>query len=294
MLDREETALRSFVRYTLDLAYDGPLTRAIALDWICRREDASDKTKARRLEVLVPFAKYVVAFDSEAQVLPNKLFGNPHTRVIPYLYTEAETPALREGGRKLYSLDGLRSLTIATAIGLLVSTGLRTSELTSLKIKDVDLSNNQLSIWNSKFKKDSMVPISPSAVANLSEYHSVVSHQVGQRNRDAHFFVTTGGKPLTTSTLQYAFKILRNCIAAEPVGHPAVRLTDFRHTFASRTIASWLRDGQDVNASILYLSTYLGHAKPQNTYWYLSATPEMLNLACSRYEVKFGGGVCHE
>jgi hypothetical protein len=40
----------------------------------------------------------------------------------------------------------------------------------------------------------------------------------------------------------------------------------------------------DVNKLLPQLSVYLGHAKPQNTYWYLTATPELLRKAGSRFE----------
>ena len=91
----------------------------------------------------------------------------------------------------------------------------------------------------------------------------------------------------------YAFKLIRDCIGAEPMGHPTVRLMDFRHSFACRIVMEWLQDGKDVNANILQLSTYLGHSKVEDTYWYLSATPQMLGLIGSLYESEFGGG-CDE
>jgi hypothetical protein len=35
---------------------------------------------------------------------------------------------------------------------------------------------------------------------------------------------------------------------------------------------------------MLSLSTYLGHIKISNTYWYLSAVPELMSLAGKRFE----------
>jgi integrase len=69
--------------------------------------------------------------------------------------------------------------------------------------------------------------------------------------------------------------------------HP--RIHDLRHTFAVRTLIDWQRDGTDVPAMLPVLSTYLGHVEPKNTYWYLSATPELMHLAAARLEQRFGG-----
>ena len=49
-----------------------------------------------------------------------------------------------------------------------------------------------------------------------------------------------------------------------------------------RTLTGWYRDDVDVEAMLPRLSTYLGHVHPANTYWYLSAAPELLGLATER------------
>jgi integrase len=59
---------------------------------------------------------------------------------------------------------------------------------------------------------------------------------------------------------------------------------DLRHTFAVRTLLAWYRSGEDVQAKIPSLSTYLGHREPASTYWYLSAAPELLGLAVARQD----------
>lgn len=85
------------------------------------------------------------------------------------------------------------------------------------------------------------------------------------------------------------FKLIRPCINSNPTGYPYVRLYDFRHTFACNTILRWKEQGEDVNEKLYVLSTYLGHVKPADTFWYLSATPELLKALCSKYEEQFGG-----
>ena len=51
-----------------------------------------------------------------------------------------------------------------------------------------------------------------------------------------------------------------------------------------RTLLSWYRDGANPSQEMIKLSTYLGHADPANTYWYIEAVPELLQLAAKRAE----------
>jgi integrase len=66
------------------------------------------------------------------------------------------------------------------------------------------------------------------------------------------------------------------------------RIHDLRHTFAVRTLLDWYRAGENVEARVPWLSTYLGHRDPRSTYWYLSAAPELLALAAGRLELSRG------
>ena len=56
------------------------------------------------------------------------------------------------------------------------------------------------------------------------------------------------------------------------------------HAFAIDTLRDWYRSGVDVERRLFSLSTYLGHVSPTSTYWYLTATPELLALAGRRLE----------
>lgn len=72
------------------------------------------------------------------------------------------------------------------------------------------------------------------------------------------------------------------------------RLYDIRHTFACNTLLGWLKNGINIDRKILYLSTYLGHVKVEDTYWYLTGTPELLQIVSGNFEKYFyEGGVSH-
>ncbi|MGA2109400.1 MAG: integrase, partial [Syntrophorhabdales bacterium] len=63
-----------------------------------------------------------------------------------------------------------------------------------------------------------------------------------------------------------------------------------RHTFAVRALEA-SPDGRERTAKhMLALSTYLGHIKVSHTYWYLEATPELMEGIAARCESFVAGG----
>lgn len=285
----ESYYLRLFAKFTEDINYTGPITRDIVFKWCESGDNPSSVTKGRRFEPLKGLADYANAFDPASELLPKLPYGNPHKRKRPHIYTLEETCLLMEKSASLYSPDGIRALTMRTAIGLLWSTGLRTSELVNLKISDVDLDDGVILIQNSKFNKDRIIPLLQTVVEQLRLYRKDVETISKNTLMTDSFFVTTNGSPLKANALQYAFQKIRNCIEPENSEYKHVRLYDFRHTFATRTIKTWLEQQEDVNAKLFLLSTYMGHMHPEDTYWYLSSTPELMELSSHKYEDIYGG-----
>jgi integrase len=101
------------------------------------------------------------------------------------------------------------------------------------------------------------------------------------------FFLLDGGLPLTSRKLLTAFNRLRHNLKWT-ARSPRPRLYDLRHTFACRRLLAWYEQGVDVHTVFPALSTYLGHVKVTDTYWYLSAVPELLTLAGERFEDSIG------
>jgi integrase len=243
----------------------------------------------RKLEVIRPFSKYISALDPEAEAIPSKLFQNAHDRPEPYIYSEAEAITLMEACDSLYSPDGIRSRSVKCILGILWSTGMRPSEPINLKLCDIDFKNHIIAVRETKFAKERLLPITSSVIQKIIIYKDWIEGVIGKMDPKDPLFITTAGKQITERSIAYAFKTIRNTICAIPKGYLNVRLYDFRHTFACNTILKWFETGQDANALLYTLSTFLGHSKIQDTYWYLSATQDLLNRASSRYEERFGG-----
>ena len=285
----ESQELRRFARYTRDIHYQGSLTSDLSMKWASLNSEYSRFYMSRRLETIHTFAKYITAFDPNAQIPRLGVFGKCHGRVSPHIYTDEEVSLLMKETNKLLSPDGIRSYTVATAIGLLRATGLRPSELTLLTNKNVHLNEGFLFINSSKFKKDRIVPLHPTVVNELEQYQNFIVKRLGQRSLSDYFFVSSYGRVFNTRTFEYAFQQVRLVLQPDKLlDTHSYRLYDFRHTFACETIRNWLQADEDVNQKLYLLSTYMGHSKPEDTYWYLSATPELLAISCNKYELAFG------
>ena len=101
------------------------------------------------------------------------------------------------------------------------------------------------------------------------------------------FFISSIGTALTRSEVAKTLRKLTTTLGlrtdtVHPVAH------QLRHTFAVRTLVDWQRSGVPIDERIVLLSTYLGHVSPAESYWYLTATPELMGLAADRLDQQFG------
>jgi integrase/recombinase XerD len=126
------------------------------------------------------------------------------------------------------------------------------------------------------------VPLHPSVVAALRN-HAAARDRLCPAPRVDRFFVSVTGRALRRAEVQHVFRVITARIGLR-TGTVRPRIHDLRHTFAVRSLIDWQRDGVDAAAMLPVLSTYLGHVEPANTYWYLSAVPELMQLAAARLE----------
>jgi integrase len=280
----EGQMLLGFARYADRVGHTGPLTTELAVRWARLPAGASPLYQARRLEVVRCFARHRAIFDPATEVPPERLLGSAHHRTDPYIYSEAEFAALLAAAGRLASPTGLRPRTYATLIGLLICTGLRISEALKMSRGDVDWGHGWLMIRESKFHKSRLVPLHPTVVPALRKYSRDrdLLHPIA---RTESFFVSDRGSALSYSTVRQTFRKLCAHLPGprRPDGR-APRIHDIRHTFACRRLLHWYADGVDLDHAVVALSTYLGHAKVSDTYWYLTGIPELLDLAAGRFE----------
>ncbi|HSX80128.1 MAG TPA: integrase, partial [Candidatus Saccharimonadia bacterium] len=102
--------------------------------------------------------------------------------------------------------------------------------------------------------------------------------QLWPRPSTVRFFLSERGTPLTVWSVQRTFvQLSRQIGLRDATARSGPRLHDLRHSFAVRTLLHWYRTGADVERRMPTLSAYLGHAHVNDTFWYLSATPELFH-----------------
>jgi len=254
----------------LEQATSPIITTSLAVEWATLPQDVHPAWWTSRLVAVRGFAKYLQTIDPRHHVPPLELLPHRRARAAPYIYEPAEIAALLAATTTLR--NELRTETYRTFLALL-----------ALDDTDVDLRRGVLVIRRTKFGKTREVPLHRSTIQALGRY---------QRDRDRllprpsspSFFVSIVGTRLIYQNVHETFLRLvyaaglGECVPRRPKIH------DLRHTFAVRTVLAWHRGGEDVEAKLPTLSTYLGHIGPSSTYWYLTAIPALLESATARLE----------
>lgn len=275
--------LLAFARFADACGPAVPLTEAVTVAWARHTTRPSSLTWGRRLEIVRPFAAWLRQHDPRTEVPPDRLFGKIHRRLPPHIYAESEVLAILREAARLAPAGGLRPASVATLLGLLACTGMRVSEALAVRRGDLDLDESLLIVRLAKFRKSRLVPLHPSAVRALRRYEALRDrHSPGPSS--AAFFVIDGGVALTYSKVRTAFRRIRIRLGWEHGPDRRPRVHDLRHTFACRRLLRWHEEQIEVDTRILDLSTYLGHAKASDTYWYLSGFPELMDVAARRFE----------
>ncbi len=244
--------------------------------------------RRERLLLVRRFALYMQAEDERYEVPPAVVFGDPQRRRrMPHIYTRDEVDALLRAAAQLTPAHSIRPVTYVTLLSLLFSTGLRISEALALQLDDLT-GDDALLVRKTKFRKSRLVPLHPTVRAGLDHY---IAQREQAATRDRVIFISLCGTGLRYDTASATFRHLARSTGLRPgPGLPGPRLHDARHTFAVRALEACQGDASEITRHTLALSTYLGHAHPSDTYWYLQATPRLMaRIACTG-ETLFTGG----
>ncbi len=279
-LERAGRVLSEFVDY-LDDAGAETVTVEAAVVWATLTPNPESSWRAQRLGLVRGFARYLhVTVDQRHQIPPQGLIPRGQGRPAPFLLSHDDVTRLMAAARTLSS--PLRAATVETFIGLLAVSGLRVAEGIRLDIDDVDLGSAVLAVRDSKSGTSRDVPLHDSTCNALGAY-AELRDRTFPRPIQPSFFVSATGTRLQSSNLGGVFrKLLTRAEIPTRQSRRHPRLGDLRHSFATQTLTDWHTAGVDVEARLPLLSTYMGHAKPSSTYWYLSASPELLAAAAAR------------
>lgn len=284
--------LMDFVQYLNGLNLTGPIRAQAAIDWATSGSvTRGPGGQAARLSQVRGFLAFLRASFPDTEVPDHHLLARSR-RPMPYLFTAADIIRLLEATVTMRPRHSLRPLLWRTLIGLLASTGLRVSEALRLKIGDLMLEADppHLRIVETKFRKSRLVPLHPTTADRLQQF-AQQRRQLGYNALSDFFLMSELGQGLARSCVWLSFRRLTHRLGILPRDggrHPS--LGCLRHTFAVERLREWYRDGVDVQAMIPNLSVYLGHLRPEESYWYLTATPELLATAAERFQRYAGQG----
>lgn len=264
------------------------ITTKLAVAW-ATLPAGHQPTWVLRLTDVRGFARHVAYINPRTEVPPLGLLP-PLRRAQPYIYSDAEIHALLTAALALPPAHALRRWTYYHLFGLIAVTGMRLSEAIGLLRSDVALGEGVLTVRQSKFGKSRLVPLHPTTCAALSNYAEKREAHLGS-HCGPHFFVAERGGPLLHQYVHRVFWRLSREIGLRRAGdHTGPRIHDLRHRFAMRTLLDWYRQGLDVEQRLPMLSTYLGHACVSDTYWYLSACPQLMEEATRRLDRRWEVG----
>ncbi len=279
-LARDGLLLEQFVSFC-QRAGASRVTSELALAWVSAPVNASPGWLAIRLTVVRGFARWLQASDPATEVPPTGWLP-PRRRATPYLYSADDVAALLAAARRVHW--PLSAASYETLIALLAVTGLRIGEAIRLDRSDLSPGEGLLTIAGSKSGTSRQLLLHPSTVDALSCYlrrRGKLSPAPG----GPALFVHPAGNRLNYPAVQQMFKVLLGRAGIQPrPGRRPPTIHGLRHSFAVNTLIRWYREGADVQARLPQLSTWLGHADPRWSYWYLSASPELFALAAERLQ----------
>jgi integrase len=269
-LNTIEQLLRSFARFAAERGHTHVIAQT-AIEWATLAP--SKVQRHTRLMSVRQFACFMHAEDPQHEIPSEYVFScGRRQRPMPYIFSQKEIECLIAHARQLGPPGSLRPDTYSTLFGLLAATGMRPAEVRALQLHDI--TPDGLLIRESKFKKSRLLPLHETTWVALARY-------LDQRQRVAghtsHLFISRRGGALSHRVIAETFRhLLRTAgIPGEP-GRPQPRLMDLRHTFAVRALEACPDDRHQVGQHMLALTTYMGHAKVESTYYYLEKTPELM------------------
>jgi len=286
-----------FDRFLVEQQMSEPrITREITERYLESLSHLAPRTRYNRFCVLRQLCEYLARTDPEGYV-PEPLKVIPSQGAHqPYIYQNSELLALLAAASKLPPENSLRPYTYRTLLGVLYSTGIRIGEALALNLEHFHSEEQLLYIAEGKFRKARWVPLSASTCRVLEQYVRK-RLQMRPRSLDSPLLLNQRSRRLQRCTVNQSFRhLLRHC-GIHHSKHTGPRIHDLRHTFAVHRLLAWYRDGQDVNARLPWLATYMGHVDVHSTQVYLQATPELIEQVDRRFhnhylhQVKPQGGI---
>jgi len=243
---------------------------------------ASPSWSGYRLSAIRPFAGYLNTTGWNVPIIPAGLLPCGDRRAAPFIYSQHDLDALLNVCPQLFGDIRIKA-TMRTLICLLAVTGLRISEALALTVADIDTKTNVMTVRAGK-SAERVIALHPSTTAALIEFIQLPERLATQPTPTGPIFVTNKGTRYALNSIETKFHRLVRAAGLRPRGRARPRLHDLRHTFVTAHMVATYKNGGDPQRTLTLLATWLGHTKAANTYWYLTAVPELMALAAGHLE----------
>jgi integrase len=280
--------LGAFDRFAAEQVPPRPaqLSQALVQAYQARLAGLAPGTQANYWSVVCQLCRYLAARDPRVYVPEPLSPRRARVRRRPYIYPTEQIQALLGAAAALPPSDSLRPHTEQTLLGLLYCTGLRIGEAIALRLDDFQASQQRLFVAAGKFHKARWIALAPSVCQALSRY---LERRLAFRPAPAQapLFINLRGRALHHCTVIHDFHRLLDACGIARGGPTSPRLHDLRHTFAVHRLLAWYRQGEDLNARLPALATYLGHVNIASTRYYLQPTAELLGACAQRFHTLY-------
>jgi len=287
---RESDILRHLGNFLADRRED--LTAETFALWCRTREHLTAGVRRNWMRVVRNLCLYRRRRNPACFVPDPLQFPLPHQPVRPHIFTEAEITRLLDQAGRLApgSRSPLHAENMRLAVVLLYTAGLRRGELQRLNVGDYDRHERTLLVRESKFHKSRLLPLSADA------FHELELHLRTRRARglpvgpDAPLLWNAygGAGAYTGAGLGQGLRCLFQAANIRTAAGRSPRVHDIRHAFAVQALLRWYRAGEDVQAKLPYLATYMGHVSIVSTQHYLHFVEQLAGSASERFERRCG------
>lgn len=263
------------------------LPASIARKWLAKKGHESSETQRQRIILVRQFSRFLLRLGYSAYVPDSTLAARNPSHFVPRMLTDEELRNFFQAvdALKPTARSSLRHLIMPEVFRLLFGCGFRVGEVLKLRVGDVDLNQGIITVRQGKFRKDRLVPPALALVNRLRKY----SANFENRPPDATFFPGPSGRPFNLSTIYKLFRqLLLQCGIPHGGRGKGPRIHDARHLFAVRVLRRWYQDGEDLDAKLPLLATYLGHVNLSGTQHYLHLTAELFPEITARADAAFG------
>jgi site-specific recombinase XerD len=272
-----------FDRFVLEQGLSEPrITRQITDRYLNSLSDLAPRTRQNRFCVLRQLCEYVARNDPLSYVPESVRVIPSQGAHPPYIFSHSEIQALMAAASELPPADSLRPHTYRSLLGILCSTGIRIGEALALNLEHFHSAEQRLYIAEGKFRKPRWVPLSDSTCRAVEQYVAK-RLKIGPRSPDSPLLINQRSHRLHHCSVNQTFQHLLSHCGIPHTKHTGPRLHDLRHSFAVHRLLAWYHDGDDVNARLPWLATYMGHVNVRSTQVYLQATPALIEQVDQRF-----------